>query len=312
MGFDVKISTDKWPKNNKRVLGASLGSGVINWSESNSQFVPGAICDNLTSAGGIWKKPGIKSGQTQLTDYLNAGAAGASGTVIEPYAITAKFPTARLHVHYARGCTLAESFYQTISSPFQLLIVGDPLCCPFGDFPEFEIQGPDTGKPMKTDFDLSIVPKSTGPDIDRYELFFDGRYFQSIPKEQTIQVATENISDGFHEVRVAAVSNSLIATRKSQILNFVLQRDGHGVTVNVNPRIARLGETVKVTATSSSPGQEIEIRQNARVLGKISRASGKLSLNTARLGQGKSKLQGFVVVGGKEVASVPVEIEIVP
>ena len=37
-----------------------------------------------------------------------------------------------LFAYYAAGMSLAESFYLAVESPYQLLIVGDPLCRPYG------------------------------------------------------------------------------------------------------------------------------------------------------------------------------------
>ena len=79
-----------------------------------------------------------ESGQTPLSEFLRYGAAGASGTVIEPYAIPEKFPSPQIHVHYARGCTLAEAYYQSVHGPAQFLIVGDPLCRPWATIPVVE------------------------------------------------------------------------------------------------------------------------------------------------------------------------------
>ena len=62
------------------------------------------------------------AGQTPLSEFLRFGAAGASGTVTEPYSPSpTKFPSPMIQVHYARGCTLAEAFYQSVSGPYQLL-----------------------------------------------------------------------------------------------------------------------------------------------------------------------------------------------
>ena len=79
--------------------------------------------------------------QTPLSEFLRYGAAGASGTVTEPYAIAEKFPHPMLQVHYARGCTLAEAFYQSVCGPYQLLIVGDPLCRPWANIPKVTVAG---------------------------------------------------------------------------------------------------------------------------------------------------------------------------
>ena len=46
-----------------------------------------------------------------------------------------------IQVHYARGCTLAEAFYQSVRGPYQLLIVGDPLCRPWADIPQVSVAG---------------------------------------------------------------------------------------------------------------------------------------------------------------------------
>ena len=106
----------------------TLGSAGFSWATSGSRFSAGAIGDNLTSFGGAL---GEADGQTPLTDFLRFGAAGASGTVTEPYAVQAKFPTPFIHYHYAQGCSLAEAFYQSLAAPYQLLIVGDALCSPW-------------------------------------------------------------------------------------------------------------------------------------------------------------------------------------
>ena len=116
------------PNQKLDVAGAVIGIATFDWAKSESKILPGAICEHLTSFGGVMR---ANSGQTPFTELIRHGAAGSSGTVAEPYAIAAKFPTAFIHVHYARGSTLAESFYQSVNGPYQLLIVGDPLCRPW-------------------------------------------------------------------------------------------------------------------------------------------------------------------------------------
>ena len=306
LGFNAVVSDQTCPQNEKQIIGAVLGSSVVKWSDSNSKFLPGALVDNLTSYGGWWAKPE----QTKLTDYLNAGAAGASGAVYEPYTVTPKFPDSRLLVHYARGCTLAESFYQSLRSPFQLLVVGDPLCRPFGQFPKFEIEGLQNRTVVKDDFELKLVSQPGGPEIDHFEIFFDGVYFARAKESQKIQFATGAMGDGYHEVRVVAVGQSPIAIRQSERLEFFLRRDGQSVKVSVTESQVRLGQPVEITAVSD-PASRIEIRQNSRVLGTV-QTNEKLQIDSALLGRGTVTLQGFAVLDGKTVASELVEIEIKP
>lgn len=122
------------PQGKTDIIGLVAGSAVLDWPKSNSRFVPGAFGEHLTSYGGSLFNT---CGQTPLTAFLLAGAAGSSGTVTEPYAIAAKFPSCSLQVHYISGLTQIEAYYHAIRWPYQLLYVGDPLCRPW--FPKQEI-----------------------------------------------------------------------------------------------------------------------------------------------------------------------------
>ena len=115
------------------------------------------------------------AGQTPLSEFLRYGAAGASGTVTEPYAIPDKFPSPMIQVHYARGCTLAEAFYQSVYGPYQLLIVGDPLCRPWAEIPQVSATGVEPGATVSGT--LTLQPTATlahGATVDHFELFVDG------------------------------------------------------------------------------------------------------------------------------------------
>ena len=101
------------PTGRHDVAGAVVGIASFTWNDSKSTIVPGAICEHLTSCGGMM---GERDGQTPCTDFIRAGAAGSSGAVTEPFALQEKFPNAFMHLHYARGSTLAEAFYQSFTS----------------------------------------------------------------------------------------------------------------------------------------------------------------------------------------------------
>lgn len=128
-GVAAVIEKGALPNGRQDIAGAMVGVATFDMTASGGQILPGAICEHLTSGGGIVK---WGEGQTPLTEFLRHGAAGASGTVAEPFAIQAKFPDPFIQVHYVRGASLAEAFYQSVGSPYQLLIVGDPLCRPWG------------------------------------------------------------------------------------------------------------------------------------------------------------------------------------
>ena len=91
-------------------------------------FVPGAMADSLTSFAGALCQA---SGQTSLLVFLDAGATGSYGTVVEPCNYLEKFPSPETYFYQSRGFSLAECYYQGITNPYQGLLVGEPLAAPF-------------------------------------------------------------------------------------------------------------------------------------------------------------------------------------
>ena len=303
------IGSSITPLGNSNIVGATLDSSKIDWQKSGSRLVPGAICDNLTSYGGLWGK----SFQTQLSEYLDAGAAGASGTICEPYAVAAKFPSARWHAHYARGCTLAESFFQSVAGPSQLLLGGDPLCCPFGKFPDFKITGIQDGGTVTRDFILKFPQQTKSPAIKHFEIFYDGVFLTTVVNTNKIKIATDATSDGFHEIRIVGVADSPIANRRSKKIGFVLQRNGHSISLNIGNPKGRLGTSLQAKVVSSV-GNKIKIQQNSRTITTITNvASGNVfSIPTSSLGLGKTTLQAIATLpNGATVKSQPVSVSLV-
>lgn len=91
-------------------------------------FVPGAIADHLTSAGGML----TDSNQMSALRWLEAGATGSYGTVVEPCAIPQKFPDALIVIaHYLQGDTLIEAYWKSVAMPGQGIFIGEPLAAPF-------------------------------------------------------------------------------------------------------------------------------------------------------------------------------------
>ena len=304
MGFDVDISNSTAPKDQQNILGATLGSPVVNWKSTNSKFVSGALCDNFTSYGGWW----AKASQTQVSDFLNAGAAGASGTVYEPYTIPAKFPGADLHVHYAKGFSLAEAFYQSVPCPFQLLIVGDPLCRPFARFPSFEVDGLLDRTVVKSNFEIQFTNTDSDTPIRHFEIFIDGKLIDTIGEESVFRIELEKLSEGYHDLRAVAVADSPTAATTSKQLEFFVRTKGNSVKLVSNKKTIKLGMPITIEAIASG-NQVVKIIHNSRVVANIkSGSSGEI--DSKLLGQGHSKLCGIIQVNGKEVSSVPISINI--
>jgi uncharacterized protein (TIGR03790 family) len=92
------------------------------------RFVPGAIADHLTSTGGML----TDSGQMSVLRWLETGATGSYGTVVEPCDMLQKFPHPAVVIdHYLRGETLIEAYWKSVAMPGQGIFVGEPLAAPF-------------------------------------------------------------------------------------------------------------------------------------------------------------------------------------
>ena len=93
-----------------------------------NRYRPGAVADHLTSFGGRL----TDSSQMSAMHWLEAGATGSYGTVVEPCNITAKFPDPGLLLtYYLRGDTLIESYWRSVAMPGQGVFIGEPLARPW-------------------------------------------------------------------------------------------------------------------------------------------------------------------------------------
>jgi uncharacterized protein (TIGR03790 family) len=91
-------------------------------------FLPGAIADHLTSAGGRLRK----SPQMSALRWLEAGATGSYGTVVEPCNFPQKFPNPALAMkYYLDGDTLIEAYWKSVNWPGQGIFIGEPLAKPY-------------------------------------------------------------------------------------------------------------------------------------------------------------------------------------
>ena len=236
------------PQNRADVQGLLTGAPDFNWPASGSSIRAGAICTNFTSFGAVFDP---NAGQTPLSVFLQNGAAGSSGTVAEPYAWQNKFPYAMLQVHYARGCSLAEAFYQSVYSPYQLLIVGDPLCQPWANIPEIEVAGANADDTLSGSVTLTPSAKMprSGSVVDRFQLFVDGKLITTTNAEDPLELNTKDFPDGWHELRIVGTENSAIETQGRIILPVQFSNYGKTIQFNVSPQArVRAGGSIKVTA----------------------------------------------------------------
>ena len=171
--------------NSPNSLGLMQGyqSGVQWVNVSTGLFAPGAMADNITSFGGqIFEQQNIPSHHVTAIAFLNAGASGSYGTVVEPCAWLQKFPAPHNYFYQARGFTLAESYYQSVTNPHQGLLVGEPLAAPFAQAPTGSWLGLPPNAVLAGLTNLSLNVASTNPKlpIQKVELFLDGQYLATL------------------------------------------------------------------------------------------------------------------------------------
>lgn len=254
LGARARVKSGVLPTGAQDVAGLMMGAANLPLDTAGMKFQPGAICEHLTSTGGVLSAKGY---QTPISELIRYGATGTSGTVAEPYAIQAKFPTPTLHLHYRRGCSLAESFYQSLASPYQLLIIGDPLCQPWAERPTLNIKGwpsetevptpglvstfgfaelgipaapkespeptsaggetTDEGQPeLAIKIRPTVTPSGRAKGIAYWEFFIDGRLKMRLPSGKEVGFTTEQIGPGWHDLRCVGFNPDAIEGQRRQ------------------------------------------------------------------------------------------------
>ncbi|WP_394460726.1 TIGR03790 family protein [Roseateles sp. BYS180W] len=99
-------------------------------------WLPGALADHLTSAGGVLDANTAAGEQMSALAWIEAGATASHGTVSEPCNHLQKFPHPQvLMVSYVQGATALETYWRSVAWPAQSVFVGDPLAAPFAPTP---------------------------------------------------------------------------------------------------------------------------------------------------------------------------------
>jgi hypothetical protein len=320
LGVAAEVISGTLPVRKRDIAGIMTGTPTFNWAASGSAILPGAICENLTSFGGVFTQ---SAGQTPLSEFLRAGAAGSSGTVIEPFSIQAKFPHPGLQVHYARGASLAEAFYQSVHAPYQLIVVGDPLCQPWAVIPEVEVVRAGDGTRFEAGATVSGVlelepratrprgaPTEPGPIADRFELFVDGIRVAQAGLGDRLTFDTALVPDGHHELRVVAVSASRVETQGRCIVPVSFaNRRGPTLAILATPRQVRRSEKVRIVVRGEGV-DSVVIFAPGRVLGRGAGGDVTLEVPAEVLGLGEVTIQATGRTGDGGVNAAPTTVEI--
>ena len=313
LGVRAEIVQAIMPERKPDVQGAMLGTQLFDWARSGSTILPGAICETLTSTSGYLKVGGK---QTACTDFIRFGAAGTCGCVIEPLALPQKFPSPMLHVHYARGSSLGEAMYQSVQSPYQLLIIGDPLCQPWAQPPVVEPGDLASDAELKGQVSFTPVVKAeNGRTIRAVELLLDGRIVVRGEAGKPLVFDTEDAADGTHQLSIVATDDSPLETQGRYSRAVRVNNHGRSITLQlVGDARPVFGKPIRL-AVNSSAGTAVHIFHETRRIGGLPITSGNIDIDSRILGHGPVRLRAVATEGDRTESlaiSEPLELVIAP
>ena len=316
LGFSAEIVRDSLPMGKKDVLGAMVGTPNFDWAASSSELLPGSIAENLTSVGAVMDS---LRGQTKLTEFLKAGAAGSSGTVTEPYSMQAKFPHPQLYVHYARGLSLAEAFYASVTGPYQLLIIGDPLCQPFAAPPRPELSSElrklAQNESLKFPLKYATEPIHAGSRPPVSPLVVSILFGDNTTRIGAVQPKAEikliNAPLGYHEVRLISIGDDALVQRSEVTLPLWIG-DENTVSIVAPESVSFRDRKVTITAKAQT-AKSLTVWHESEQLAIVSSDEGEFAISVEDLGIGKVRLQARAELeNGSVLKSLPVVLEVTP
>jgi uncharacterized protein (TIGR03790 family) len=263
-------------------------------------FAPGAMAEHLTSWSAEFQKP-----QSKCTDWLKAGATVTAGMVTEPYNNWMKFPHARFFAHYGAGCSAMESFYQSIASPFQVLLLGDPLS-QIAALP-VQIKPIGLSKEITGSIDAAFVLDAKLPIQAQpvYSALLDGKQIKQGEGNSLIELPFKEMGDGWHEVRL--IVQAAMPTLPGGFKDIPVFINKKGRSVDVTGMTDRDPDQIVITAQANGneAPKEMYLLWNGRELTRAA-AGAELVFDERIIGEGPHRIQAVAVYDdGMEVRSEP-------
>ncbi len=312
-GMKARVVEHELPPRGEECSGVMLGSPQFSWNQSGCKLLPGSIADNLTSLGGAM----TANAQTKATEFLRFGAAASSGAVTEPYTIPNKFPHPMIHVHYVDGLTAAEAFYSSVLCPYQLLIVGDPLCQPYCNPPRFIIQNEskvDLGDNQPLMISLKTAESKVDLEPEQLQWIVNGVLRKQAPFENQIRILFENSESGAHEIRLLSQAEKPIEQGYEQAIWVTLGKASEQIQVQA-PKVWQLGDNkpLEITVERDPDSGEVKVFHDFEVVGTIPTGQTKLVLKPSQVGYGPVRLHAEqTLANGQKVRSLPKVVMVEP
>jgi len=303
-GGSVVITTNQTP-GQTNLMGVMIGAENVKPSDFGT-FAPGAMAEHFTSWSAEFQKR-----QSKCTEWLEAGATVTAGMVTEPYNAWVKFPHARFYSHYASGCTALESFYQSILSPVQVLLLGDPLS-QIVTLP-VQIRPVGLSKEISSEIDSAFVAeaKSPVPLPVLISALLDGRQIKPAEGNSLIELPFKKMGDGYHQVRLIAQIASPVSVGGFVDIPVIINKKGRSLEIAGLTDRAPQQIVFSVEAAGAEKPKEVYLLWNGRELVRAAYGT-ELVFDERILGEGPHALQAVAIYeDGMQVRSVPKQFSIV-
>ncbi|MBT8042524.1 MAG: TIGR03790 family protein, partial [Pontiella sp.] len=297
--------TTNFPAGQSNVMGILMGAERVD-PAAVASFAPGAMAEHLTSWSAEFQRP-----QTKMTEWIKAGATASAGAVVEPYSNPNKFPSARFYVHYASGCSMLESFYQSIACPLQTLLLGDPLAKPNAVPVSVRVLGADS---IEEDFTFAVMANSPAPNpVFLYSFLLDGKEIRGVSEDASVLLRIKNLSDGYHELRAVARIKHLVQFSASADKSIMVNKKGRSTTIL--PEVVTLGKQLhgmKVRTDGPENPSLLRLVSGELVLDEQPYdPEAVLKLDELMLGEGPNRVRAVAIYSdGMEVSSPPINFGI--
>jgi len=241
----VRLNADI-PSTSPALLG--LQTGLPYFSLPNNSFVPGAMADSMTSFGGIIFGPNDQN--TALT-FIHAGASGSYGTVTEPQPATDKFPSPQNYFYQSRGFNIAECYYQSLNTPYQGLIVAEPLSAPFAKAGVGSWSGVTSNAVINGTRQLTVnfLAADALRPLQQIDLFVDGKFNRSITNLTPRAGNVVNLTINQRPIGMVVPANATVASLANDLGTLINQ----SANTNATKVVALVhGDRLELRATSGT------------------------------------------------------------
>jgi uncharacterized protein (TIGR03790 family) len=306
LGQRAELIHAAMPNKPDQCVGLMLGTAKMTLPGKDWSFVAGAVSDNLTSFSGRFDTPS----QTKMTELLHAGAAMTSGPVDEPFAIQAKFPLPMMYGYYAAGVTAIEAFYLSVSSPYQLLILGDPLTQPFARAPRDRISVELMQQPNRR---IRIRRRPVSNDTPHtptraIEFFVEGKWVRATEALDNVDIELPEAASGTIGLRVVLVGDDATEPRSWFSEDVDLSGPIASPLAQIDSDRSKAdAATVRVSAAGADA---IELMHHMVPVAVIDGDEGTVTVTAETLGSGPVRLRPVARFGAVKVPGRPLVVRL--